>query len=51
MALVRTEVSEECIATIIRVKTITLMMETIRFSETSVLNEPQGVISQTTALF
>jgi hypothetical protein len=75
MTLVRTDVSEERISSIIRVTRrvteardllrllvtanviptspilVTLMMETIRCSETSVLKDPQGVTSHKTTFF
>jgi hypothetical protein len=64
VALVRTDVSEECSDSIIRVTRIgtanvlpsspihvALMMETVRSSETRFLQEPHGVTSQKTAFF
>jgi hypothetical protein len=56
VALVRTEVSEEFRASVIRVTSsqiiVTLMKEALRSSETSVfLQEPHGVTSRKTAFF
>jgi hypothetical protein len=57
VALVRTDVSEELSASIIRVTrigeigTVTMMMEALSSSETSVIQEPQGVTSQKKAFF
>jgi hypothetical protein len=59
VALVITDVSEQLGALIIRVTRIgelrkfavTLIMEAISFSETSLFQEPHGVISQKTQFF
>jgi hypothetical protein len=56
VALVRTDVSEELSASIIRVTSIrshilVTLMEALRSSETSVFQEPHGVTSQKTPFF
>jgi hypothetical protein len=51
VALVRAEVSEERIASIMRITRIGLIMEVMRSPKRRFLQEPHGITSQKTAFF